>query len=72
MTAGPDFISLKMAAGKIGIDDFKYRVGVKVEWNSKTDCDDRDLNNFRLLRGLRVLSVGVIITRLTELQTIFD
>jgi hypothetical protein len=38
------------------------------------ECEfyDRDLNNFRLLRGLRVLSVGVIITRLSELQAVFD
>jgi hypothetical protein len=30
------------------------------------------LNNFRLLKELRVLSVGVIITRLTELQALFN
>lgn len=54
------------------IDNFKNRVGVEVEWNNKTEFYDRDLNNFRLLRQLRVLSVGVIITRLTELQTLFD
>jgi hypothetical protein len=30
------------------------------------------LNNFRLLHQLSVLSVGVIITRLTELQEIFN
>ena len=29
---------------------------------------DRDLNNFRILRQLKVLSVGIIITRLTEKQ----
>lgn len=44
------------------IDNFKNRVGVEVEWNSKTEFYDRDLNNFRLLKDLRVLSVGVIIT----------
>jgi hypothetical protein len=54
------------------IDNFKNRVGVEVEWNNKTEFYDRDLNNFRLLRELRVLSVGVIITRLTELQVIFN
>ncbi|MFN4260893.1 MAG: BglII/BstYI family type II restriction endonuclease [Gemmataceae bacterium] len=54
------------------IDNFKNRVGVEVEWNNKTEFYDRDLNNFRLLKELRVLSVGVIITRLTELQTLFD
>jgi hypothetical protein len=54
------------------IDNFKNRVGLEVEWNNKTEFYDRDLNNFRLLRELRVLSVGVIITRLTELQDVFD
>lgn len=54
------------------IDNFKNRIGVEVEWNNKTEFYDRDLNNFRLLRQLRVLSVGVIITRLSELQKLFD
>lgn len=54
------------------IDNFKNRVGVEVEWNNKTEFYDRDLNNFRLLWELRVLSVGVIITRLSELQKLFD
>jgi hypothetical protein len=59
------------------IDNFKKMpqdargIGVEVEWNNKTEFYDRDLNNFRLLRNLGVLSVGVIITRLTELQTLF-
>jgi hypothetical protein len=55
-----------------GIDNFKNRVGVEVEWNNKTEFYDRDLNNFRLLKDLRVISVGVIITRLTELQQVFN
>ena len=60
------------------IDNFKKLpgdkrgVGVEVEWNNKTEFYDRDLNNFRLLRQLGVLSVGVVITRSTELQGIFD
>ena len=54
------------------IDNFKNRVGIEVEWNNKTEFYDRDLNNFRLLKELRVLSVGVIITRLSELQLLFD
>lgn len=54
------------------IDNFKNRVGVEVEWNNKTEFYDRDLNNFRLLKDLRVLSVGVIITRLSELQALFN
>ncbi|WP_170003830.1 BglII/BstYI family type II restriction endonuclease [Pseudopontixanthobacter vadosimaris] len=53
------------------VDCFKGRVGVEVEWNNKDPFYDRDLNNFRLLFDLRVMDVGVIITRSTELQTIF-
>jgi hypothetical protein len=54
------------------IDNFKNRVGIEVEWNNKTEFYDRDLNNFRLLYALDVLSVGVIITRQSELQTLFN
>lgn len=54
------------------IDNFKNGIGVEVEWNNKTEFYDRDLNNFRLLKELRVLAVGIIITRLWELQTLFD
>jgi hypothetical protein len=54
------------------LDNVKDRVGLEVEWNNKTEFYDRDLNNFRLLWELRVLSVGVIVTRLSELQHIFD
>lgn len=53
------------------IDNFKNEVGVEVEWNNKTEFYDRDLNNFRLLKELRVLAVGVIITRLSELRPLF-
>ncbi|MBX7073289.1 MAG: hypothetical protein K1X71_09085 [Pirellulales bacterium] len=53
------------------IDNFKNHVAIEVEWNNKTEFYDRDLNNFRLLRNLHVLSIGVIITRLSELQTLF-
>ncbi len=54
------------------IDNFKDGVGIEVEWNNKTEFYDRDLNNFRLLHQLRVMSVGVIITRTSELQALFD
>jgi hypothetical protein len=54
------------------IDNFKNEIGLEVEWNNKTEFYDRDLNNFRLLKELRVLAVGVIITRMSELQTLFD
>ena len=54
------------------VDNYKNHVAVEVEWNNKDPFFDRDLNNFRLLFDLRVISVGVIITRSSELQKIFD
>lgn len=54
------------------VDCFKEKVGVEVEWNNKDPFYDRDLNNFRLLFDLRVLDVGIIVTRSTELQSIFQ
>lgn len=54
------------------IDNFKNRIGLEVEWNNKDPFYDRDLNNFRLLHQLKVLSVGVIVTRMTELQQEFN
>lgn len=39
------------------IDMVKGPVGVETEWNNKTEFYDRDLNNFRLLHELEVLSV---------------
>ncbi len=53
------------------IDCVKGRVGLEIEWNNKDPFYDRDLNNFRLLFDLRVISVGVIITRCSHLQKIF-
>jgi hypothetical protein len=50
------------------VDMFKNRVAVEVEWNNKDPFYDRDLNNFRLLFDLRVIDVGVIITRCSDLQ----
>jgi hypothetical protein len=65
-----DGVSVPMPTHKI--DNFKNRIGVEVEWNNKTEFYDRDLNNFRILWQLGILSVGVVITRLTELQQLFN
>ncbi len=54
------------------VDCYKNRVALEIEWNNKDPFFDRDLNNFRLLFELRVISVGVIITRCDELQNIFN
>lgn len=54
------------------VDCYKNRIALEVEWNNKDPFFDRDLNNFRLLFDLRAISVGVIITRSDDLQTIFN
>lgn len=54
------------------VDEYKNKIAVEVEWNNKDPFFDRDLNNFRLLFELRVISVGIIITRTDELQEIFN
>lgn len=62
---------LSFASPTHSVDCFKNRVALEIEWNNKDPFFDRDLNNFRLLFELRVVSVGIIITRCDELQTIF-
>lgn len=54
------------------VDCVKGRVALEVEWNNKDPFFDRDLNNFRQLFDLRAIDVGVIVTRATELQSIFN
>lgn len=54
------------------VDCFKNRIALEIEWNNKDPFYDRDLNNFRLLFDLRVISVGIIVTRSDALQEIFD
>lgn len=49
------------------VDCFKNMVALEIEWSNKDPFYDRDLNNFRLLFDLRVISVGVIITKSDEL-----
>lgn len=54
------------------VDFFKGSIAVEVEWNNKDPFFDRDLNTFRLLHELGVICVGVMITRMDELQGLFD
>ncbi|MFH1643951.1 MAG: BglII/BstYI family type II restriction endonuclease [bacterium] len=53
------------------VDCFKNGIALEVEWNNKDPFFDRDLNNFRLLFEMRVVNLGIIITRSDELQKIF-
>lgn len=55
-----------------GVDCFKNRIALELEWNNKDPFFDRDLNNFRLLFDLNVISVGVIVTRCSHLQRLFN
>lgn len=54
------------------IDCYKNRIALDIEWNNKDPFFDRDLNNFRLLHERNAISVGIIITRCSELQAIFN
>lgn len=62
----------EFAAPTHKVDCYKNRVALEVEWNNKDPFYDRDLNNFRLLFDLRAIDAGVIVTRCSELQNIFD
>ncbi len=62
---------VSMASPTHEVDCYKNRVALEVEWNNKDPFFDRDLNNFRLLFDLRAVSVGVIVTRADELQSVF-
>jgi len=53
------------------IDCVKNHVGFEVEWNNKDPFYDRDLNNFRLLFDMGAISVGVILTRSSDLEQVF-
>lgn len=54
------------------VDCVKGKVALEVEWNNKDPFFDRDLNNFRQLFDLRAIEVGVVITRASELQSVFN
>lgn len=54
------------------VDCYRNGVAFEIEWNNKDPFYDRDLSNFRLLFDLRVVSVGVILTRASHLQEIFN
>ena len=54
------------------VDYFRNRVAIETEWNNKDPFFDRDLTTFQLLFDPNILSVGIIITRASELQRIFD
>lgn len=64
-----DGVTTETATHKV--DCYRNRVALDIEWNNKTEFYDRDLNNYRLLHERNAISVGIIITRATELQQVF-
>ena len=54
------------------IDRVKGRVALEIEWNNKDPFYDRDLSNFRILFDRDAISLGIIVTRSTNLQAIFN
>jgi hypothetical protein len=54
------------------VDCCKGRVALETQWNNKDPFFDRDLNNFRLLFEMRAIDVGVIVTRASELRSVFQ
>lgn len=53
------------------VDCFKNKIALELEWSNKDPFYDRDLNNFRLLFDLRVISVGIIVTKSNDLISLF-
>jgi CRISPR-associated protein Csd2 len=53
------------------IDYVKNRVAFDLEWNSKDQTFDRDLYAFRAFAECNLVSVGVLLTRSQELNSVF-
>lgn len=54
------------------LDCVQGKVGLEIEWNNKDPFYDRDLTNFRILYEFGVIDVGIIVTRSSELQGLFN
>lgn len=54
------------------VDCYKNQVALEIEWSNKDPFYDRDLNNFRLLFDLRVISAGIIVTKSDDLKPLLE
>lgn len=61
-----------LSHGSHKVDYVKGRVAFDLEWNSKDQTFDRDLYAFRAFFEYNAISVGIIVTRSTELNTTFN
>lgn len=57
--------------GSHKVDYIKGRVAFDLEWNSKDQTFDRDLYAFRAFFEYNSISVGILVTRSNELDTLF-
>jgi hypothetical protein len=64
----PQKINVKDYVNGYNIDYYKNRVAIDTEWNSKDQTFDRDLKSYSLYYRYDIISVGVIITRATNLK----
>ena len=67
--AKPDKIILPDYVNGYNIDFFKNEIALDTEWNSKDQTFDRDLMAMRTYYEFGIISVGIIITRGTDLKT---
>jgi hypothetical protein len=54
------------------VDYLKGRVAFDLEWNSKDQTFDRDLFAFRTFHELEKISVGILLTRSSSLNPVFE
>ena len=54
------------------VDYLKGRVAFDFEWNSKDQTYDRDLYAFRTFFEFDVISIGILVTRSNELDSLFS
>ena len=57
--------------GSHKVDYVKGRVAFDLEWNSKDQTFDRDLYAFRAFFDYNAISLGILVTRSIELNTVF-
>lgn len=66
---GRETIVLRDYVNGYNIDFFKNKIAMDTEWNSKDQTFDRDLMAMRTYYEFGIISVGIIITRGTDIKT---
>lgn len=66
-----DLITIENFIDGHNVDFVKNRVAFDLEWNSKDQTFDRDINAFRTYHDVGLIDVGIIVTRSITLNPIF-